>query len=181
MAKKNKSNRKQTNSKSAASPEKSWGGATVVVALIGLLGTFGGTWGGMLLQDHLDLLRTQRELVQTFANAAAESEKSVETIVRTIAMELRDPNSRITIDQRADLRDALLDLQGDVERLSIQIGSVEAQYQSYARAMADLANAADLTDGAENAEFFAEALSSFYLNQLQFRSDISAMHRPSST
>lgn len=182
MAKKNKTLRTRANNAPVNPPEKkAFRGVTIVVAVLGLVGTVGGTLGGMLLQDHLDLLRTQRQLVLTYSNDAEDSEKSVETIVRSLAGDLTNPNARITTDQRLALRGALLDLRSDIEKLSVQIGSVEVQYQSYARAMANLADALDQTDGAGGVDVFVEALNSFYLRQRQFKSDISAMHRPSST
>ena len=181
MAKARQQRKKPALSTPAKSPERKGSGATTIVAILGCVGTLVGTFGGMVLQDHLDILKTHRELAMEYSAAAEASEKTVEQIIRTLITQLGNPLAEISTEEWASLRSALLNLRGDVENLTIQVGSSETPYESYTRAMADLADAVDEINGAGDADIFIEALDDFYLSQRKFKVNIASVHRPSAT
>ena len=159
-----------------ADDSRSWVGhvVTLVVAVVSL-------FGGVSLQDKYDVLKTNRTLAITYSEAADTSAKAVEEVVQSLFRDLGNPSVPLSEARVAELRDALLDLRRDAERLTIQVGSNETQFQDYVRALADLANAAESVTGSADADPLIDALNDFYVTKRNFELDIASKHRPSST
>lgn len=172
-AAKPKANRETGNQKDEGK-SGSWSG--IGVALVGGIMAVVGAVGGALIQDYFDVLKTNRELAIQYSEAASGSGQEVENVVKKLMASLTDPSATIPAATKGDMREALLNLHRDTERLTLQTGVSDDLFQPYAKAMADLADKVDSANGPADADQLIESLDEFYVSKRKFEAAIAVSY-----
>jgi hypothetical protein len=166
---------RETGGKKEETKSVSW--SALSLALFGVVTAAAGAVGGALVQDYFDVLKTNRELAIEYSQAASGSGQEVENVVKQMMLALTNASATVPEQTKTSLRDALLNLHRDTERLTLQTGVSDELFQSYAKAMADLADKADTTVGPADADPLIEALDEFYMSKRQFEAAIAVSYR----
>jgi hypothetical protein len=171
------SSKRATSSSRARKKENILLSAPVVAMAFGLLGSV----AGVLMQDRLDVLRTDRELALKYHESLEVSANEVDDAIEAFFDEIRAADGRLASEDVGKLRSAVLDLHNDTERVALQIGTSSDVFEQYATAMNGLLDSAEIVTGAADAKPFVEATSEFYFRKKEFDRFVAAHYRQEPT